>query len=193
MAKVLVKVLQSFNIDDKIHCITRDNASSNSTLFRAFEDYYWTNYGTSYTRAIPCIDHILNLICQDILKYIKATISAKELFTITTDTEEIVEEEEAPLTESSLTITSSKRDSKGPPIKKVKKPTVKRSSKVAPEGLNAFQKLRYIVGKVRLQQVLIIALVKEINERPSNERRKPTLDLPTRWNSTYKMIIDFLF
>lgn len=193
MAKVLVKVLQSFNIDDKIHCITRDNASSNSTLFRAFKDYYWANYGTSYTRAIPCVDHILNLICQDILKYMKATISAKELFNITADTEEIVKEEEASLTESSLTIISSKRDSRGPPTKKVKKPTVKRSSKLAPKGLNAFQKLRYIVGKVRLQQVLIIALVKEITERPSNERRKPTLDSPTRWNSTYKMIIDFMF
>jgi hypothetical protein len=148
---------------------------------------------------VPCVDHILNLICQDILSYMKATISTGELLDITIDTEEIIEEDSNTLPESSLTIisttiptTQSKRNSKPPPAKKVKKTLVKKS-KTAPKGLNAFQKLRWIVGKIRLQQVLIIALVKEINERPFNERRKPTLDSPTRWNSTYKMIKDFLF
>jgi hypothetical protein len=159
MAIVLVKTLQSFNISDKIHSITRDNASSNNTLLRAFDNYYHDNFGTPYTRAVPCIDHILNLICQDILKYLKATISERELLDITADTEEVIEEDNTSLTESSLTITSplpaiiqattSKRNSKPPPLKKVKKNLVKRS-KTAPEGLNAFQKLRYIVGKVRL-------------------------------------------
>ena len=159
MAIVLVKTLQSFNISDKIHSITRDNASSNNTLLRAFDNYYHDNFGTPYTRAVPCIDHILNLICQDILKYLKATISERELLDITADTEEVIEEDNTSLTESSLTITSplpaiiqattSKRNSKPPPLKKVKKNLVKRS-KTAPEGLNAFQKLPYIVGKVRL-------------------------------------------
>jgi hypothetical protein len=210
MAQVLVKVLRSFNISDKIHCITRDNASSNSTLFASFEKYYRDYFnGVSRTRAIPCIDHILNLICQDILKQMKATISTKELQDLTEDTENVEEdkdEEQNPLTESSLTTSVlgstpkaarlaksiNKRDSQGPPLKKAKTSSTRRV-KDAPLGLNAFQKLRYIVGKLRLQQVLIIALAKELSERPFNERRKPTLDSPTRWNSTYKMINDFIF
>ena len=123
--------------------------------------------------------------------YKKVTISARELYDITTDTEEVIEENSESLTESSLTTTSlksttSKRDSRGPPTKKVKKSLIKRS-KTAPKGLNAFQNLRYIVGKVRLQQVLIITLTKELNERLFNKRRKPTLDSPTRWNSTYPL------
>jgi hypothetical protein len=156
MAKVLSKTLKSFKIDDRIHCITRDNASSNHTLFQAFEDSYRDNYGTPYTRAVPCVDHILNLICQDILKYMKATISDRGLLDITAQAEEVVEEELEALTKSSSTSVDPKstispklkRDSKGPPTKRAKRAV--KHSKTALEGLNAFQKLRWIVGKLRL-------------------------------------------
>jgi DUF1009 family protein len=47
--------------------ITRDNASSNDTLLKAFIKYY-NQRGLKFEGDIPCIAHVLNLIIQDILK-----------------------------------------------------------------------------------------------------------------------------
>jgi hypothetical protein len=47
--------------------ITRDNASSNDTLLKAFINHY-NKEAIKFQGDIPCITHVLNLIIQDILK-----------------------------------------------------------------------------------------------------------------------------
>ncbi|CZS97989.1 uncharacterized protein RAG0_06877 [Rhynchosporium agropyri] len=69
MFKVLSKALEEWNIQDSIISITRDNASSNDTLIRAFiKDYDMK--GIKFQGDIACLAHVLNLVVQDILKNI---------------------------------------------------------------------------------------------------------------------------
>ncbi|XMA14723.1 hypothetical protein WAI453_007514 [Rhynchosporium graminicola] len=69
MFKVLSKALEEWNIQDSIISITRDNASSNDTLIRAFIKDYDIK-GIRFQGDIACLAHVLNLIVQDTLKNI---------------------------------------------------------------------------------------------------------------------------
>ena len=74
LATILVKVLEDYNIVDKLHCITSDNASNNLNMVKEVErlleecDIEWDH--TKY--HIPCITHVINIAVQKFLASIKS-------------------------------------------------------------------------------------------------------------------------
>ena len=74
LATILVKVLEEYNIVDKLHCITSDNASNNLSMVKEVErlleerDIEWDH--TKY--HIPCITHVINIAVQKFLASIKS-------------------------------------------------------------------------------------------------------------------------
>jgi len=58
MNSVLLEALKEYNIK---YNITRDNASLNDTLLKAFIRYY-NKEGIKFQGDIPCIAYILNLV-----------------------------------------------------------------------------------------------------------------------------------
>jgi hypothetical protein len=204
LSMVLKQVLKGFGIDRSILAITRDNASNNATLFNDFQASYKSYKGSNKVYSIPCIDHVLNLVCQDILKSLKANLSEKEVLDITSNTELVKSFNDKALATETSTSTATPQRSQAKrqrlTTSSLTKPS--RTSKRAPRELNGFQKLRYIVTRIRQRQHLIYALDKEIalkRKAPRLEANndtssiaKPTLDIPTRWNSTYHMISNYL-
>ena len=206
LSKVLKQALKGFKIDRSILAITRDNASNNATLFNDFQANYKSYKGSNKVYSIPCIDHVLNLVCQDILKSLKANLSEKEVLDITSNTELVKSFNDKALASetSTSTATPQRSQAKRQRLTTSSLTSSSRTSKRAPKELNGFQKLRYIITRIRQRQHLIYALDKEIALKRKAPRleleanneassiAKPTLDIPTRWNSTYYMISNYL-
>lgn len=74
LATILVKILEEYNIVNKLHCITSDNASNNLSMVKEVErlleerDIEWDH--TKY--HIPCITHVINIAVQKFLASIKS-------------------------------------------------------------------------------------------------------------------------
>jgi len=150
---------------------------------------------------------VLNLVCQDILKSLKANLSEKEVLDITSNTELVKSFNDKALASetSTSTATPQRSQAKRQRLTTSSLTSSSRTSKRAPKELNGFQKLRYIITRIRQRQHLIYALDKEIalkrkaprleieaNNEATSSIAKPTLDMPTRWNSTYHMISNYL-
>ena len=73
MARAVFKTLRTLKVSNKLLGFTRDNASNNSTLSQSLatlleEDGYAWNPTEC---AVPCLAHIINLVVQDIITYLK--------------------------------------------------------------------------------------------------------------------------
>ena len=146
--KTLNKVLESYGISQSILTVTRDNAGNNQTLMAEFQDYYERSSVSKSVYSIPCVDHVLNLVCQDILKKLNASINESEVREIATETHEILDEEaERTERETLLGLSQSQPRKRSRRYTRTQVPL--RRTKVTPEGLNPFQKIRRITGKLR--------------------------------------------
>jgi hypothetical protein len=191
LCRTLIKVLKSYNIDQSILAITRDNASNNHTLLEGFQEHYDRSNSGRKVYSIPCVDHVLNLVCQAILKKLKATISESEIQELAIETQVIEDSEvERQEREAQLGLAQAPRKRR-----KTGTQQTRRRTKIIPPGLSAFQKIRFITGKLRQQQHLIRSLERNITRLTSQNTGlklpRPTLDMPVRWNSTYVMLRNF--
>lgn len=195
--KTLNKVLEGYSISQSILAVTRDNAGNNQTLMAEFQEHYGRSAVGKSVYSIPCVDHVLNLVCQSILKKLNAEIDESEITKIAIETQEISDEEAERIErEIQLGLSQSQPRKRSRAYTRTQAP--QRRTKVAPEGLNLFSKIRRIVGKLRQQQHLIRSLQRNMDRfqaQSTNQRlpslRKPTLDMPVRWNSTYYMLTNF--
>ena len=68
-----MSVLDEFEIDDKLNCITTDSASNNTTMVKELEIrlgergiiWPWKE------RHLPCITHVINIAVDEFIKLIK--------------------------------------------------------------------------------------------------------------------------
>jgi hypothetical protein len=98
LAEVVLKMLDELDIAPKLLTITGDNAGNNGTLYDSLHDQLLKKYDNDDDRFrirplmrfrgrqsfIPCLAHILNLICKDVLASLKAG-SAREAKAILDD------------------------------------------------------------------------------------------------------------
>ena len=112
--------------------------------------------------SIPCVNHVLNLVCQSILKRLSAEIDESEIAKIATETQEISDEEAERIErETQLGLSQSQPRKRSRAYTRTQAP--QRRTKIAPEGLNVFNKIRRIIGKLRQQQHLIRSLQRNID------------------------------
>jgi len=65
LANIVIRVLEEFDIAEKLFCITSDNAGNNGTLVRALEDLLMERhdiYWDHQKHYIRCIAHIINIL-----------------------------------------------------------------------------------------------------------------------------------
>jgi hypothetical protein len=98
LAEVVLKMLDELDIAPKLLTITGDNAGNNGTLCDSLHDQLLKKYDNDDDRFrirplmrfrgrqsfIPCLAHVLNLICKDVLASLKAG-SAREAKAILDD------------------------------------------------------------------------------------------------------------
>jgi hypothetical protein len=98
LAEVVLKMLAELDIVPKLLTITGDNAGNNGTLCDSLHDQLLKKYDNDDDRFrirplmrfrgrpsfIPCLTYILNLICKDVLAYLRAG-SAREAKAILDD------------------------------------------------------------------------------------------------------------
>jgi len=78
MAEELFKILEEFDISDKLFCITTDAAKNNTTLVRNLSKILRERKGIKWNydeMHINCLDHVINLAVQKFLKTIKVVRS----------------------------------------------------------------------------------------------------------------------
>ncbi|KAJ6003904.1 hypothetical protein N7540_013186 [Penicillium herquei] len=90
LAEVVLKILDELDIAPKLLTITGDNAGNNGTLCDSLHDQLLKKYDNDNNRFrirplmrfrgrqsfIPCLAHILNLICKDVLASLKASLNS---------------------------------------------------------------------------------------------------------------------
>ena len=189
LANSLISVLKRFNIENSIFSITRDNASNNDTLIQVYKKYSDDNNGLFHS-DIRCLAHILNLVVQDILKEIKGNITNEEYSNIDEEvklTEELTEEREQLAIENEEIESSTKRRRQN---------TI--GDNITPNLLplppiSLIKRVRLQIYKLRNQQKLIEALsIGIIATKLPRQIRRPQIDIPTRWNSTYTMLDQYI-
>ena len=74
MAEELFKILEEFDISEKLFCITTDAAKNNTTLVRNLSRILCERKGIKWNYKemhINCLDHVINLAVQEFLQTIK--------------------------------------------------------------------------------------------------------------------------
>ena len=197
---VLNRVLHKFEIRDSISAITMDNASNNKKFASFYKDDDDTKSSDQFQAPIYCLAHLLNLIVQAVLAPLGNKMTRRQLRQIATleetdESDQSTEEDEVqtqPITSTEQPITSQGR-------KRQRTTTIIGSTVTALDlfdqssGTLAILKVRKIVVLLRLRQILILELQRQLRTiDDSLPIRKPTLDTPTRWNSTYWMLKNFI-
>ena len=186
--KALINVLKEFNIQNNIFCITRDNAYNNDTLIKDFKEYNKANNGLFYS-DIRCIAHIINLIVQDILKELKGQPIEEELLIIEDDannaTKNNEEQEES----------SNKRKRQNTQNEDQLVESLPELPLLITETgpISLIKKVRLQIYKLRNIQRLISTLSEAIiGKNLPRKIKRPQLDMPVRWNSTFNMLDQYI-
>jgi len=75
LAEIVLKVLNEYDIVEKLYCITSDNASNNLTMVKELSRRMDDEHGIDWDyekNHIPCLAHIINIAVDHFLKSIKA-------------------------------------------------------------------------------------------------------------------------
>ena len=161
IAELFLKTLEEYGIHDKIQGITLDNAAANTSFMKELV-ILLNKESTSFgheDQHFRCFTHIINLAVQDILKLINVEVDDSS--TVECGTEEDLYDVDY----DSL----SKKE-----IKQV--------------FSNLITKIRGTFKKLRSSEALINKL-KSFCEAMNIDFFKLILDMRTRWNSTYDMLL----
>jgi hypothetical protein len=102
LGRAIYNILDSYNIVDKLFCITTDNAGNNRTSLEVLQDLIWRNKGIRWDykiHHIRCMNHCINLGVQVFLKTCKVLkdvegVEDEDLAPVEEDDEEPTEEEQ---------------------------------------------------------------------------------------------------
>ena len=96
LAKEVLKVLDEFNLAEKLFCITTDNASNNGKLMKCLSKEL-KKRGLDWnaeTNHVSCLNHVLHLGITDLLKSIKALVLKEKMRMELKDKEDEKDEED---------------------------------------------------------------------------------------------------
>ena len=88
LASVIFDTLDDYNIAEKLHCITTDNASNNTKAMETLSNMLRRRKGIKWshtTHHIACLNHVINLVVQAFLRKCKV-IDAKSVLSYVNDT-----------------------------------------------------------------------------------------------------------
>lgn len=156
---------------EKIIAITVDNASNNDTFFDELENVFDVLGSDQHVR---CLAHIINLAAQDVL------MSLRNCTTTTSFDEEQPDEEQA---DEDLLNDETLDD-----IDLEEEINYDDDEPVADTSRNTLLKLRKLVRKIR-KSVKLRQKLNKLCNMYSVKYLVPILDIKTRWNSTYDMIL----
>jgi hypothetical protein len=74
MANIVYRILEEYNLMERLHCITSDNASNNYALTRELSNKLRRDAGIEWnheTHHLPCLAHVINLLVKKLLSAIK--------------------------------------------------------------------------------------------------------------------------
>ena len=152
-------------VEHKILSITTDNASNNLTMMKDLQEKFRTK-GVKLDHIknhIRCMAHSINLAVQLMIKPFQTKRVKKKL--VNQDEDHISSEEEDDHHLSNLKATECR----------------------IPDNFNAVLKIRSVAKYIR-NSPQRIANFKDIAIKKSHGDILHTLDVPTRWNSTYTML-----
>src|SRR5579859_6680690 len=88
MACIIYDTLEDYNLLDKLHCITTDNASNNYALTKELSkklrddaNIHWNHE----THHLPCLAHVINLVVRKFLTAIKTKPFPKSIQSLADD------------------------------------------------------------------------------------------------------------
>jgi hypothetical protein len=70
MANIVYRILEEYNLMERLHCITSDNASNNYALTRELSNKLRRDAGIEWnyeTQHLPCLAHVINLLVKKLL------------------------------------------------------------------------------------------------------------------------------
>jgi hypothetical protein len=97
LAAYVLKVMEEYDICQKLFCITCDNAGNNNTMGKEISRYLKEKYNINWNWSknhIQCLNHVINLAVQDFLKSIKGITIENDGWEDEEDKEVDVEEDE---------------------------------------------------------------------------------------------------
>lgn len=74
MANIVYQILEEYNLTQRLHCITSDNASNNYALTRELSNKLRRHAGIEWnhqTHHLPCLAHVINLLVKKLISAIK--------------------------------------------------------------------------------------------------------------------------
>jgi len=74
MANIVYRILEEYNLIERLHCIISDNASNNYALTRKLSNKLRRDAGIEWnyeTQHLPCVAHVINLLVKKLLSAIK--------------------------------------------------------------------------------------------------------------------------
>ena len=74
LAQITMKVLQDFQIEDRLFAITADNASNNGTLQKDLARRLQRECRLSWDASrhtVPCLAHVVQLVVKEMIEYLK--------------------------------------------------------------------------------------------------------------------------
>lgn len=78
MADIVRRVVDDFELVDRVFCLTTDNASSNYAMARIIEKEQFLGPDWSTVSHMPCLAHVLNLVVQAGTKQLKICTAEQE-------------------------------------------------------------------------------------------------------------------
>ncbi|XP_057335436.1 uncharacterized protein LOC130674183 [Microplitis mediator] len=172
IASIFYKYLVQYGLEHKIQGITVDNASANTRFMIELQKLL--SSFDSENQYFQCMAHIFNLGVQDMLKNLGLTFND--------DDEDRTVEFEDP---DSDTDNDNDNDDT---VQAADTMTDDGNSSLIEDSSNTLMKLRSIISKIRRSKIVYKKFNSACETAGVPTRMRPTLDCPTRWNSTYDMI-----
>ena len=178
MGDLALQVLDEFGLTRKVTAITTDNAKNNTTMMEhIMKKVQSVNPHLSNGRHVPCLAHILNLAVQAAMQTLRVSLPQQSI-KLSTPIGSIGDTENEYAADISDNDDSVLNDSFDELLK-------------FPDSMigDAVTRVRVLVAAIRKSTQRRREYVKACIDLKTRNRRQISLDCPTRWNSTYEMLL----